>query len=96
MRMVYGYSPVTIDRHYIRIADESAKMMGSLAELGGTLINILPVLRHIPSWVPGASGKKKIEKLRNLTDEVRLLPVEYSKATLVGYFLTLRESYDLI
>jgi hypothetical protein len=84
MRMMYGYSPRTMDDYYIRIADESAKLMGNLAEISGTLINILPFLRHIPSWVPGASGKKKIEKLRGLTDEVKRIPLEYAKIALVS------------
>jgi hypothetical protein len=85
MRMMYGYSPATIDAHYIRIADESAKMMGNLAEVGGTLINILPFLRHIPPWVPGASGRKKIERLRRLTEEVKRTPLEYSKVSMVSW-----------
>ena len=84
MRMMYGYSPSMIDAYYIRIADESAKLMGNLVEISGTLINILPFLRHIPSWVPGASGCKKIKKLRSLTDQVKRIPLEYSKVSLVS------------
>ena len=86
---MYGYSPGTMDDHYIRIADESAKLMGNLAEIGGTLINILPFLRHIPSWVPGATGKRKIERLRSLTDEVKRIPLEYAKIALVSRSLTI-------
>jgi hypothetical protein len=83
MLMMYGYAPKTLDYPVIHAADESARLAASLLGPGGTLLNVLPVLRHIPSWVPGASGKKMAEKVRLLTEEVKRIPMEHVKAALV-------------
>jgi hypothetical protein len=86
MLMMYGYAPKTLEYPVIHAADESAQLAASLAGPGGTLLNVLPVLRHIPSWVPGASGKKMAERVRLLTEEVKRTPMEHVKAALVCKF----------
>jgi len=86
MLMMYGYAPKTLDYPVIHAADESARLAASLVGPGGTLLNVLPVLRYIPSWVPGASGKKMAERVRLLTEEVKRIPMEHVKVALVCKF----------
>ncbi|PPQ86501.1 hypothetical protein CVT25_008245 [Psilocybe cyanescens] len=45
---------------------------------GGGLINIFPLLRHIPIWFPGATSRKEAEEVRRLTEEVVRIPTENS------------------
>ena len=68
MLMMYGYAPESLDDPVIHIADEGTTLGASLVEPGSTFINVLPILRHIPSWVPGATAKKIAEKVRRLTE----------------------------
>jgi len=86
MLMMYGYAPKTLEYPVIHAADESTRLGASLLVPGGTLLNVLPVLRHIPSWVPGASGKKTAERVKLLTEEVKRTPMEHVKAALVYKF----------
>lgn len=85
--MMYGYAPESVDDYVICAADEAVKLMGSLFGVGGTLINVMPFLRHVPSWVPGASGKKQAERIRWLTDEVRRVTLENASVALVSEWI---------
>ena len=84
MLMMYGYAPDSLDDPVIHIADEGATLGASLIEPGGTLINVLPILRHIPSWVPGATAKKKAERARWLAEEMKRIPMERVAAAMVS------------
>lgn len=83
MLMMYGYAPETLDDPIVRIADEGATLGASLLEPGGTLINVLPILRHIPSWMPGATAKRMAEKARWLAEEMKRIPMERVTAAMV-------------
>ncbi len=82
--MMYGYVLETLDDPIIHVADEATRLVATLLEPGGTLVNILPVLRHIPFWVPGATGMKKAEQVRQLTEEMLRIPMEHVKAAFVN------------
>jgi hypothetical protein len=84
MLAMYGYAPESLDDPVIHVADEGATLVATLVQPGGTLINVLPILRHIPSWVPGATGKKMAEKARSLTDEMKRIPMERVTAAMVS------------
>jgi hypothetical protein len=86
MLMMYGYTPEMMDDPLIRTADEAMTLASRLFDLGGTLINIMPMLRHIPYWVPGATGKKLAERTKRLTMEAKRIPMEHVKAALVSIF----------
>jgi hypothetical protein len=74
MLMMYGYAPESLDDPIIHLADEAATLAATLLQPGGTLINVLPVLWKIPSWVPGATGKRLAEKVRWMGEEMMRIP----------------------
>ena len=84
MLMMYGYAPETLDDPVLHMAEEAAKLVGHLVALGGTLINVMPILGHIPSWVPGATAKRMAERARFLTEEAKRIPLEHVKTALVS------------
>jgi len=82
--MMYGYAPESLDAPVIHIADEGTTLGASLVEPGGSLTNVLPILHHIPSWVPGATTKKLAEKAKWLGDEMKHISMERVTADMVG------------
>ena len=84
MLMMYGYAPESLDDPVVHIADESATLAASLLEPAATMINALPILRHIPSWIPGATAKKSTEKVRRLTVEMKRIPMDRVTAAMVS------------
>ena len=59
---------------YIAIAEEAIKALAELTIAGAFLVDILPILKYVPAWFPGAEFKRKAaimhthaEKMRNAT-----------------------------
>ena len=82
--MMYGYTPETTKDSAIQAADESIRLAAILFDFGGTMINMLPFLYYLPAWVPGAKGKRMIEKVKQLTQDARRIPLEHVTAALVS------------
>ncbi|PPQ73041.1 hypothetical protein CVT26_014659 [Gymnopilus dilepis] len=96
MATMYGYNVQSFDDPCIVAADESTRLGTSLVIPGGTWINVIPALAKIPSWFPGAWGVRSAKKVRELTNEIQRIPLEFVKKavengsavpSLVGDFL---------
>ncbi|KAH9475493.1 Cytochrome P450 monooxygenase COX2 [Psilocybe cubensis] len=82
MNMMYGYDIKSIHDRVIEVA-EAGNVIGSrLMAPGGSLINIFPILRHIPPWVPGATSHKEAKEVKDLTAEMMRIPTEFVKKSL--------------
>ncbi|KAH9478383.1 Cytochrome P450 monooxygenase COX2 [Psilocybe cubensis] len=80
MEMMYGIKIKSIDEPCITIADEAIKLGTDLLVPSGSLVNILPILRHVPAWFPGATSLKRAERVRRMTEIVMKIPVDQVKA----------------
>lgn len=86
MSSMYGYDAKSVSDPCITAADASFTINMELASPGGSFINILPALRFIPPWFPGAFSRRKAETARKLTDEMVSIPLEFTKARVVRNF----------
>ena len=84
MSLMYGYTPESPDDPAIEAAEEAAHLGLALVLPGATLASIFPVLTRIPSWFPGAAFKRKAEKVRYLTQEVKRIPWEFVQREFVS------------
>ena len=50
---------------------------------GTYLVDIFPILRYVPSWVPGATFQKEAKLHRQFQDEFRQLPYEETLRNIV-------------
>ena len=80
---MYGYDVDSLDDPCITNADKSITMGTGLFVPGASLINIFPILAHIPPWFPGASSHKIAAEVRRLTDEVMRFPMDWAKMRMV-------------
>ncbi|KAF8628629.1 hypothetical protein AX15_003764 [Amanita polypyramis BW_CC] len=64
MSMAYDYDvvPGQEGEGFVKLAEESVNSFSNLFLPSSTLINVLPFLRHVPPWVPGASTQKMAVK----------------------------------
>ena len=56
---------------YIKIAEEA---MGAVAELlipGSFLVDIIPILKHVPEWFPGTTFHSKAAMMRKHAERIR-------------------------
>ncbi|KAF8889555.1 cytochrome P450 [Gymnopilus junonius] len=73
---MFGYEIKSLEDPCIVAAEESIRLAGPLLFPGGSWLNIVPALRYIPSWFPGAVTRKVAAKVRELTEEVWRIPFE--------------------
>ncbi|KAI0069313.1 cytochrome P450 [Artomyces pyxidatus] len=79
MSTVYDYDVKAHGDRYLEAAIEMSKLGARTVMPGAVLVNHLPMLRHLPEWLPGTGFKKLARYGRSLGEEVRDTPFEYVK-----------------
>jgi hypothetical protein len=62
--------------------------MESLLDITGSgtyLVDIFPILRYVPSWVPGATFQKEAKTYGQLQDKFRQLPYDETIRNIVRF-----------
>jgi hypothetical protein len=57
--MTYGINIQPYNDPYIKIAEEAMKVSAELFILGAFFVDIIPILKYIPVWFPGAKFQRK-------------------------------------
>jgi len=82
LRMAYGSE----DRAYNeRLSTNGGRLVDGLmyySTPGRLLVGLFPVLRHVPTWLPGAGWKRALDDLADLSDEVIAEPFGDAKERL--------------
>ena len=94
--MTYGINVRPYNDPFIVVAEEAVETAAELLIAGAFLVDILPILKYVPDWFPGAKFQKKAAamrahsaKMRNATfAATKNLMVFYSLAVLVSNYLT--------
>ena len=86
MSTSFGYDIPAGDIHhdYITSADQILAAVSELCHPAGTLMNAIPLLRHIPPWFPGASAQKYAANVRKVAMAYRNKPFEYARSRFVN------------
>lgn len=86
MAMTFGYDFPPENKHdrFVALAEETSNGIARLFLPGSTLINVLPFLKHIPPWVPGASTQKFAAHLSESMNAYRTEPFAYVERDLVS------------
>lgn len=68
----------------IKVADEAVKGLAGAANFSAFLVNSIPMLKYVPSWMPGAAWKRQAEIWYDWTMKMRNVPFEKSLQQLVS------------
>ncbi|KAJ3505895.1 hypothetical protein NLJ89_g7172 [Agrocybe chaxingu] len=83
MDIMYGYQVDSLEDPAVIAAAKNVALAIPLLMPGGALMNIFPILKHVPSWVPGAMARKRAEECAFWNNELIRIPLEHVK-TRVG------------
>lgn len=61
---IYGIDTATNDGELYRMVDTMGRVVGPLLLPGAYILEMLPSLQHVPSWMPGMRIKRIIEEGR--------------------------------
>ncbi len=81
---MFGYEVQPTNDPCVAAADEVGHLVGPLCLPGGTLLNVVPVLRHIPTWLPFTSTMQTIERAKALTERMIQIPMDKLKEEMVN------------
>lgn len=81
--IAYGIEVLPVGDPYIRTAEASFLCVSQATLPGAFLVDMLPILKHVPSWMPGAGFQRKAKEWKKLTDAVYQEPFTALKQDLV-------------
>ena len=85
LKLIYGMDIVEDDdSYYVKIAEIVAAAAAEVGTPGSFLVDLLPFMRFIPAWFPGAGWKKKAEYWRKISGQFVHWPWDRVKEQLVG------------
>ncbi|KIJ31421.1 hypothetical protein M422DRAFT_185980, partial [Sphaerobolus stellatus SS14] len=93
MEVTYGIHVKAENDPYLITADRSLRAMGEAAVPGAFWVDILPWMKYIPAWVPGAVFKRKGLEWAKCISDMNELPFQATKAAMLqgtadGCFVT--------
>lgn len=71
----FGHTVTSMDDDYVRVVEEAMKATSATGLPGSVLVDFIPVLKYIPSWMPGAGFKRRANVARFLIS--RMFDVTY-------------------
>ncbi|KAK0239655.1 cytochrome P450 [Armillaria nabsnona] len=82
MNVTYGIEVSDEDDRYITVAEKALDGMAKAAHPGAFLVDIFPILKHVPEFMPFAGFKRKAREWRKAVLEMRDAPYEAVKNAL--------------
>ena len=85
LSMAYGIEIKPINDPYIALAEIALKSIEKAASVGAFLVDIIPMLKYVPEFVPGAGFKKQARIWRKLQEDFRERPYLASIEAMVSF-----------
>ncbi|KAG9089248.1 hypothetical protein FS749_001496 [Ceratobasidium sp. UAMH 11750] len=76
IRIAYGHKAKDSNDEFIRSAEEFMTAIGEATVPGRWLVEIIPLLRFVPSWMPGARFKRQASAWARMTTKHRQEPFD--------------------
>ncbi|KAG6815742.1 hypothetical protein H0H87_011708, partial [Tephrocybe sp. NHM501043] len=77
--ITYGYDVTSDDDHFVHLLDHGMQQFAVATAPGAFLVDLLPSLRHIPSWFPGGGFHGKAKSWAKSLHDMGTIPYEYGK-----------------
>ena len=84
MDIAYGIKVQERNDPYVLLAERALEGINEASILGAFWVDIFPILRYVPSWVPGAGFQRKAARWRKINVSMCEKPFRYVKEQLVG------------
>lgn len=86
MRVAYGFDDPEVNKTLLHDGETLLQAFGEAALPGRYLVNDVPMLRHVPAWVPGAGFRRKFEEMKVISKRVLQDSFERAKDDVVSQF----------
>ena len=86
MKIGYGIAVQESNDPYISIAEEVMSGVSEAGIPGAFLVDLIPILKYVPSWFPGAGFHKKAARWKEVTYIMADKPFLHVQEQLVQVF----------
>jgi hypothetical protein len=83
MKIGYGIAVQESDDPYISIAEEVLNGFSEAGVPGAFWVDLIPILKYVPSWFPGAGFQKKAARWREAINTMAEKPFRHVQEQLV-------------
>ena len=83
--MTYSINVQPYNDPYIKIAEEAIESISELLIPGAFLVDIIPILKYVPEWFPGASFQSKAAVMRKHAEIIRTATFSATEKLMVCY-----------
>ena len=83
--MSHGYDIREDNDPIVSTVDVATEQFSLVTSPGQFLVDVFPILRHVPSWFPGAGFQKKAAQWKRTLDQMVDVPHDFVKARMVRY-----------
>jgi hypothetical protein len=83
MKIGYGIAVKETNDPYISVAEEVLDGLARAGVPGAFLVDLIPILKYVPSWFPGAGFQKKSARWREVNHVMAEKPFGHVKEQLV-------------
>jgi hypothetical protein len=70
LKIAYGHIVADEGDSYVALAEAAMRTSAHAGFFGTYLVDYIPILKYVPSWMPGASFKRKAREWRRLSREM--------------------------
>ncbi|KAH9947304.1 cytochrome P450 [Amylocystis lapponica] len=84
LKMSHGYQVKEGADPFVDTADKATNEFSLATAPGAFLVDIIPLLRHVPNWVPGTGWKKMAAAWAKTVDEMCDLPFNFVKTQMAA------------
>lgn len=79
LRISHGYEIQEESDPFIQLADEATEQFSACSTAGAFLVDVLPALKYVPDWMPGAGFKTTAKKWGHTLSQMVDQPFEFVK-----------------
>ncbi|KDQ62053.1 hypothetical protein JAAARDRAFT_122537 [Jaapia argillacea MUCL 33604] len=79
LNLAYGYQVKEGHDEFVDLIDRAMKQFSIMTTPNAFLVDAFPILRHVPSWFPGAGFKRIAAEYKETCTDMANLPFEYVK-----------------
>ena len=84
MSTIYGID-VSSEDSYVRRVERSVAILSGALLPGAAVVNALPALRYLPTWLPSAHFKRSALGVKELTQRLQDAPIDFVRKGIVRF-----------
>ncbi|KAF9480947.1 cytochrome P450 [Pholiota conissans] len=84
MSAMYGYDVSPKDDYFTNLAEEGMSAMSRSYNPGASIVNVLPILRHLPTWFPGAEFHRVAKVALATVTQMQEIPYKFVRDSMAA------------